>query len=196
MNKLGGTPFNCPRCGLPTSHNEPCQHCRTSASPSPVSAKEQLENEAPVAHKAGDETPQNAPTPSPNISEWHCSTCHGVWQCAKGDRCTFCAGTSISSFDLAKHGRSLIGQSNAWNYVWYKWKDHPLARAAARYNALRNTHGASSTINRMITQLLKASEAGSVPNAPTALTSASGVSSPKTSSSPAPASPKQTKKDL
>jgi len=59
--------------------------------------------------------------------EWFCKGCFSVTH-AKSFNC--CG--EVESFDLQKHGRSLISGSNSWETVWSKLKDTPFLREVSR----------------------------------------------------------------
>ena len=63
------------------------------------------------------------------MSEWICLKCHKVFHA--GDSYAKCCG-KLEHFDPEKHGRLLVGSSNAWLQVYEQWKDHPRLEEVSR----------------------------------------------------------------
>jgi hypothetical protein len=81
-------------------------------------------------------------------NEWYCTSCRRIF-ITKNPKC--CG--EVVKFEVAKHGRSLIGLSNAWIQVWKKWENHPMIQQVSREWAEDNNFGAAGILNDAFTRI-------------------------------------------
>jgi len=80
--------------------------------------------------------------------ELFCNTCHRVFIGGDGK----CCG-EVEKFSLEKHGKFLIGSSNAWIDIWNKWKDDPLLKETSQKLINDGCYGASTHLSEFINKL-------------------------------------------
>jgi hypothetical protein len=85
------------------------------------------------------------------MKEYICLKCHRVFSTASLN--PKCCG-ELEEFFPEKHGRLLIGSSNAWISVWEKWKSNPLLGDVIAKLSEEGCSCAATSINVLIQDLI------------------------------------------
>lgn len=125
-------------------------HCQTVALVNETPQTRRIVQRVAEMARRALKTPRASKVVEPASSnELFCPTCRKVFLGGDGT----CCGTPSVPFDLATHGRQLIGASNAWIQVWSHWDKHPLVEKVAAEWAEGGNASAAGILNDTFARL-------------------------------------------